>query len=189
MHDFNFFEPYLTRGRQQESASSFKYDLLIIFLLIALTAWPAYNLVRGFQLKRETASLKAEVVTNEKYALLDESKSLDQYVKKLQEQLKSVSDVDTNLKGSVWLNEPFLFSLLSTVPKDVQVEDFLVYSDKLVEISGVASNKPAIAEFERNLRETDRFESLYVESMSNENGTYNFKMGFQLKGVDTNAAN
>ena len=188
MHDFNFFEPYLTKSRLQDSASSFKLDLLIIFLVIALTAWPAYNLVREFQLKRETAALKIEVVTNEKYSLLDESKSLDQYDKKLQEQLKSVSAVDTNLKGSVWLNEPFLFSLLSTVPKDAQVQDFEVYADKKVEISGVASNKPAIAEFEHNLRQTDRFDSLYVESISNENGTYNFKMAFQLKGVDTNAA-
>jgi len=189
MHDFNFFEPYLAKGRQQQSADSIKFDLLAVLLLIILVSWPAYNFVCEYQLKRETSALKAEVATDEKYPLLEQSDALNQYITNLQGQLKAITDVDTKLKDGAWLNEPFLFSLLSTVPKDVQLQEIQVNMDKAIEISGVASNKPAIAELERNVRETDRFESLYMDSILNEDGTYSFHMQFQLKGGGTNAAN
>lgn len=58
-----------------------------------------------------------------------------------------------------------------------------------MELSGSASNKPAIAELEHNIRDTDRFESLYVQTISNQDNTYSFKMEFNLKGVGADAAN
>lgn len=188
MNDFNFFEPYLTKGKQPNT-SSFNPVPLICLLLFLLAAWPLFNLGRSIQLKSEAASLEAEVTGNEKYPLLAQADAQKQYIEQLQSQLTSLSNTDAELKSSEWLTEPFLFSLLSTIPKDLRVEDLSISPEEKVELSGSASNKPAIAELEHNIRETGRFESLYVQTISNQDNTYSFKMEFNLKGVSADATN
>lgn len=188
MNDFNFFEPYLVKGKQP-SASSFNPVPLICLLLALLAAWPLFNLGRSIQLKHEAASLEAEITGSEKYPLLAQADAQKQYIEQLQSQLTSLSNTDSALKNSEWLNEPFLFSLLSTVPKDLRVEDLSISPEKKVELSGSTSNKPAIAELEHNIRDTGRFESLYVQTISNQDDTYSFKMEFSLKGVGADATN
>jgi len=180
MRDFNFFEPYLTRGKpQKDTAVSFK--LLIVVLLLLVAAWPGYNFVYGMWLDREAEALKTEVTGSEKYPLLQQAEDEKAYISQLQTQLQGIESADTYLKDGEWLNEAFLFSLLSTVPKDVQIEDVQILEEKKIQLSGTASGKPAVAELETNVRNTDRFDLLYVESIINDEGTYGFKMEFVLK--------
>ena len=180
MNDFNFFEPYLTKGRQQ-SDFSVSHRRLIIILILVLAAWPLFNIGYGTWLKREAANLQIEVMGNEKYLILDDVNKQQVYVANLQAQLAKIENVDKTLSDGEWLNEPFFFSLLSTLPKDVQAYSVSVLAEKTMSITGTTSNKPAIAEFESNIRETGRFDSIFVETISNEDGTYSFKMSFELK--------
>lgn len=183
MHDLNFFEPYLTKGRQQQSASTFHSGRLIVVLLVVLAAWPLFNFGYGMWLKHEAVSLQAEVMNDENYPLLEEADAQKQYIAQLQNQLAALNATDKALKDGEWLNEPFLFSLLSTVPKDLKMEQVSVLPEKKIQVNGSAAGKPAIAELERNIRDADRFESVFVQSISNKDGTYSFNMEFELKGV------
>ncbi|MGE4352733.1 MAG: PilN domain-containing protein [Oscillospiraceae bacterium] len=180
MRDFNFFEPYLTRGKPQSNAA-IPFKLLIILLAFILAAWPLFNLGYGIWLKNEAATIKAEVMNDADYPLLSEVDNQTQALGQLQAQLTNIENADKTLKENQWLDEPFFFSLLSTVPKDVQIESVSIAMDKSIGMSGIALSKPAIAELEYNIRKADRFDSLCVTSISNDEGAYSFDMTFTLK--------
>lgn len=181
MHDFNFFELYGTKGRQQ-GASDFPFLKIILVLLAVLAAWPLFNLGYGAWLKYEEASLRNEVTSNEKYSLLKVANEETDTVAQMAVQTKALEILDQALKGSEWLDEPFFFALMSTVPKDVKFDAVSIFPNRTFIIDGTAANKASIAALENNIRETDRFDALYVKSITNEGGTYSFEMKFQLKG-------
>lgn len=184
MQDFNFFEPYLSKGRQQSTAAV-HYGLIVLALAVALAAWPLFNLGYGLWLQRQTAALQAEVTGSEKYALLAQAEQEKAAVAQMQTQLNSLDQTDQALQSGEWLTEPFLFGLLSTVPKDVQLDSVSVQAEQKVALTGTASSKPAIAELACNIRSTDRFGSVYISSISEKDGSYSFDMSFSVKGGES----
>lgn len=184
MQDFNFFEPYLSKGRQQ-SATVVHYGLFLLIFAFLLAAWPLFNLGYGIWLQRQTASLEVQVTGSEKYPLLAQADQEKAAVAQMQAELGGLSKTDEALQAGEWLTEPFLFSLLSTVPKDVKLDSLSVQEGQKVALTGTASGKPAIAELAYNIRATDRFEGIYVSTISNKDGTYSFDMSFGLKGGES----
>lgn len=179
MRDINFFEPYLTKGRPQ-GGSSGSIRPLVVALLLLLAAWPLATLGYSVWLDNQNETIKTKVMDDPNYQLLAEADSERQYVDEHQAQLADIQNVDSKLKGTEWLNEAFLYSVMSTVPKDVQITQ-LEIGEKRITIAGTASGKPGIAELESNLRKADRFDALLVTSISNQEGMYSFEMTFELK--------
>lgn len=184
MQDFNFFEPYLGKGKQQSTAAV-HFGLIVLALAVALAAWPLFNLGYGLWLQKQTAALQAEVTGSEKYALLAQAEQEKAAVAKMQTQMNSLDKTDQALKSGEWLTEPFLFSLLSTVPKDVKIGSLSVQPDKKVSLTGTASSKPAIAELAYNIRSTGRFGDAYISSIADKDGAYSFDMSFSVKGGES----
>ncbi|HWQ51006.1 MAG TPA: PilN domain-containing protein [Terriglobales bacterium] len=180
MKDFNFFEPYLNKGRQR-SAVAVRSGLVVLVSAALLFAWPLFNFGYGLMLQRQTAQLQSEVTGSDKYPLLAAAKEAEAAVVKLQAHLNSLDSTDQTLEAGEWLTEPFLYSIVSAVPKDVKLDSLSVQTGKKVSLTGTATGKPAIAELSLNIRATDRFEGLYISSISNKDGSYSFDMSFSVK--------
>lgn len=187
MYDFNFFESLSPKSKQQD-VSNQSFLGLIVLLGILLALWPLFNLGYSYKLNKDIAVLKVEVTQNEKYPLLEQAGALTEYVTQRKGQLTVLKKTDGELKDNEWLNEAFLYNLLSTAPKDLRLNRLAVLPEKKILIEGSAKNKPAIAELERSLRDSDRFEDLFVQSIANKEGTYDFNMNLMLKGVSEDAA-
>ena len=187
MYDFNFFESLSPRSKQQD-ASNGSLLALIALLGILLAAWPLFNLGYSYKLNKDISALEVQVTQDEKYPLLEQANALKEYIARRCEQLSVLKKTDTEVHESEWLNEAFLYNLVSTAPKDLRFSELTVQPEKNVQISGSARNKPAIAELERSLRDSDRFQVLHVESIVNNEGTYDFSMNLMLKGVSKDAA-
>ena len=184
MQDFNFFEPYLNKGKQR-SAVATRFGMYAAIFVGLLAAWPLINFGYGFFLQRQTAKLQTEITGSEKYPLLAQAEQAKADIAKLQGEVASVSATDETLKASEWLTEPLLYSIVSAVPKDVKIDSLTVQADKKVNLTGTASGKPAIAELSVNFRATDRFEGIFISSIANKDGTYTFDMSFSVKGGDS----
>lgn len=190
MRDYNFFEPYVDRSRKSTSTSNFNYPLIIALLVILVAALPVFNLVRSFMLDSEIETLEADVLNHPKYPLLAEADMMRAGIIDGKVRLETLKKMDTVLTGQEWLDEPFLFSLMGTVPRDLEIKNMALNPGKEIQISGSATNKPAIAELEFNLRNTQRFENLLVRSINNtETGFYDFTMTLRVKGVGEDASN
>jgi Tfp pilus assembly protein PilN len=180
MQDFNFFEPYLNKGKQR-SATASRYMMYAALFVGLLAAWPLVNFGYGLWLQRETAILSAEVTGSEKYPLLAKAKQTEADIAKMQSELAGVNATDQALKASEWLTEPLLYSIVSAVPKDVKIDSLSVQQDKKVSLTGTAAGKPAIAELSLNIRATERFDGIFISSISNKDGSYSFDMSFSVK--------
>ena len=181
MQDFNFFELYIAKRRHQ-GASDIHLGKLLLVVLVILAVWPMFNIAYAQFLQWEGRSLERQVISHEKYSLMEVVDQETKYIEEMKAQLPDLDRVDKILKGMVWLDEPFFYGLMSTVPGDVRLDRVVILPDKTMTVEGTASGKPAIAELEHNIRETNRFASLQVSSISHEEDTYTFTMSFQLKG-------
>ncbi|MPM30550.1 hypothetical protein SDC9_77100 [bioreactor metagenome] len=184
MQDFNFFEPYLNKGKQR-SAVATRFGMYVTIFVGLLAAWPLINFGYGFWLKQQATKLQTEIVSSDKYPLLAAAEQAKADVAKLQAEVTSLSSTDETLKASEWLTEPLLYSVVSAVPKDVKIDSLSVQADKKVNLTGTASGKPAIAELSTNIRATERFEGIYISSIANKDGTYSFDISFGVKGGDS----
>jgi hypothetical protein len=190
MRDYNFFDPYVEKGKKHTGSSSpIPYPVLIGILVVLLAAVPVFNFIRGFQMDAQISDLETSVLNDPNYPMLSEAMALRLGIEDGKVRLETLKKMDIVLIDMEWLDEPFLFSLMSTVPKDLEIKNMSVLQDKNIQISGSATNKPAIAELEYNLRNTERFENLLVRSISNAEGVYDFMMTLQLKGAGEDAAN
>jgi hypothetical protein len=191
MRDYNFFEPYVDRGKKSStSTSNTNYPLLIGLLVVLLVALPVYNLVQSMLMDRQIEALETSVLNDPDYPLLAEADMMRAGIEDGKVRLETLKKMDTVLTSMEWLDEPFLFSLMSTVPKDLEIKNMAIQQGQQIQISGSATNKPAIAELEYNLRNTERFTNLLVRSINNtETGFYDFMMTLQVKGAGEDAVN
>lgn len=187
MYDLNFFES-LSQKRNQQDASSRTLIQLTVLLVLLLAAWPLFNLGYSYQLKKEIIALEAQVTQNVKYPLLEQVNALSGYITERKGKLTELKKTDSEIKVSEWLNEAFLYTLVSSAPKDLRVNNLAILPKKTVQIAGSAKNKPAIAELERSLRDSGRFGDMLVQSIANKEGTYDFNMNLMLKGGSEDAA-
>ncbi|HWQ30129.1 MAG TPA: hypothetical protein VN549_03990 [Negativicutes bacterium] len=183
MHDFNFFESIASKNKRQ-NASQGSYNSLMILLAVLVAAWPLFNLGYSYKLNRDIESLKNEVTLNQKYPLLEQAQAIRQYLEERGSQLAALKKADSEVKASEWLNEAFLYDLLSKAPRDMRIDMLTVAPEKAVLITGSAKNKPAIAELERRLRDCGRFRDLNVDTIDNKDGVYTFNMNLVLKDVN-----
>jgi len=123
MRDYNFFEPYVDRNKKSGSTSNVNYPLIIALLVILVAALPVFNLVRSFMMDSEIKTLEADVLNDPNYPLLAEADMLRAGIADGKVRLEVLKNMDVVLTGQEWLDEAFLFSLMSTVPKDLEVKN------------------------------------------------------------------
>ena len=194
MRDYNFFQPYLfgSKGRGP-SDDQFPYVLFVLLLIIAVAALPAYNYYRLMELDAEVSELSTSVLNDPNYGLLSEVSTAQGIVNNARINLATLQQIDVNLTESEWVREPFLEALTGVFPRDVAMLSLTVSPNGQVQIIGEATNKPAIAELQLNLRNTGHFSNLHVTTISRAQedggGAFSFALLAQVKGVGANAGN
>jgi hypothetical protein len=194
MRDYNFFQPYLSRGKGRgQSDDQFPYVLFVLLLIIAVAALPAYNYYRLMELDAEVDRLSTSVLNDPNYGLLSEVSTAQGIVNNARANLATLQQIDTNLTGAEWIREPFLEAVTGVFPRDVAMRNLTISPSGQVQITGEATNKPAIAELQLNLRNTGHFTNLHVPTISrgqeDGGGTFSFVLLAQVKGVGANAGN
>lgn len=194
MRDYNFFQPYLFKGKGRGPGDDqFPYVLFILLLIIAVAALPAYNYYRLMELDAEVDQLSTSVLNDPNYGLLSEVSSAQGIVNTARANLATLQQIDTNLTKAEWIKEPFLEALTGVFPRDVAMRNLTISPNGQVQITGEATNKPAIAELQLNLRNTGYFNNLHVTTISRaaEAGaqSFSFVLLAQVKGVGANAGN
>jgi hypothetical protein len=193
MRDYNFFQPYVAGGIRRQTDTAISFVPLILLFLLVLTSYPAYNLYRIMQLNQEIETLQASVLDSPDYHLLSEVSSTRAVVAEAKGRLNTLTEMDKTLTAMDWLDEPFLETLMGVFPRDLAIENLVVALNRQVQLSGTATNKPAIAELELNLRNTKRFEQIHVPSITRDatgrTDVFRFTLVMQVKEVGVRAVN
>lgn len=191
MRDYNFFEPFLGLEGRRDPAS-FPVIPVVLLLALALAAFPLYNWWALGNLSNEVAELDAAIKNNPSYALLSEVNTQQALVNEARSRLSLMRSFDTAMSSAQWLDEAFIDLLFSVFPKDMAIESISIAPGGQIQLSGAATNRPAIAELELNMRSTEKFDNIFISGITPDATgiqAYRFTLSAVAKGVAKNATN
>lgn len=194
MHDMNFFAPFKTKkGRPKEGML---FRILTGMLIAAMIIAPAtlYGLMSRINIQID--NIKAELNMPKNVELM---KSLGVKRDLLNASNIAVTELKsstTYVKSEQWFNEVLLKSLVDTLPKQVALSDLSISALTVSEIdgeniiqknlngfviSGMATDRPAVAEFVYNIRQSGVFRDIFVNQISGLPGEYSFSAQFFVR--------
>ena len=180
MRDFNFFEPFEKKQKRRKGLR-ISYPLVLILVLLAAAIWPAWNFYQIQQLDREIQHHRDILVNDSRYPLFEVASEKERELEEAQATLLSLEDSAELIFDKEVIDELLLFAIASAMPLDTSLTSMNI-SNRNVQLSGIADSKPAIAEFEYNIRQTGYFESIFVPSITESGDMWQFSMSFMVKG-------
>jgi type IV pilus assembly protein PilN len=183
MRDFNFFEPFISKEKKSE-ARGVPAKTLAVLLVLVLAAVPAYNFFQLYTLRSEAQALETRLLNDPNYIKLAEVEQKEADLVQYRVQLSNLSRADEAILASEQINERLLFVISGTLPRDLALNAMSI-NQGTIQVQGVAASKPAIAEMEYNLRQTGEFANIFVPSISENDGLFNFALTFQIGEVTT----
>jgi len=180
MRDFNFFEYFEQKGKQQKGRRV-SYPILLLVIVVAATAWPLTNIVRIHWMQRTAENRQHQLETDERYPLLTEVDELHAELEEERNRLAELENAAEQIKNREIIDEQLLFTIASSMPADTSLSSLTINQSE-VRMTGNALSKPAIAELEHNLRRTGQFEEIFVPSISENDGEWQFQIAYQVAG-------
>jgi len=198
MQDYNFFAPFL-RGRKKPENKTISWGVIGILVLVGAIAWPAYNFVQLRILDSRIEGMQQDLISSPDYPKMEQ---VDALLSRLQEQrvlLSSLDQTAEQIEQIQGVDEQLLFSISVATPMDITLQSLDV-NQGVISIQGTAASKPAVAEYEYNLRELGLFERIFVPVISDQTtegeeqdqeqpGAWQFNMDLQLEGGPANEIN
>lgn len=183
MRDFNFFESFEQKKKRRDGPS-ISFPIILVLIVLAAAAWPAWNFYQLYILDADINATRNQLETDPRYPLFD-------VVAEKQEELAAQEDILVKMNQSSEMieereviDELLLFTIATAMPEDTALSSMSI-SGRDVQMQGIASSKPAIAELEYNIRQTGQFEQIFIPSMSDNEGLWQFNMAFRIKGGET----
>lgn len=177
MIDYNFFEGYSVK-KPRSSIGVRLFNIAFLLVLMLLGVYMGFNYYLIIDQRNELLELDTKI---------NELKSTDDIARiyskqELLEELKSiVSNMEAagdDINHSSIIDEDLLVTLADALPSDVRINNLLV-SGNGITMSGEAISKPAIAEFEYNLRSIPSFSDMFIngiQRISDENFTFSISL-------------
>lgn len=188
MHDMNFFAPMLAKGAPKKHGFLLKFaiGLITISILAAPISLFAFTYVSNSRI----AEIKEVLSKPENVAIMSELQRKENRLAAFNTLIPQLSGRDNALQSVEWFNEELFQIAIDCFPKQARMITFnlLPMADSkdssvmnAIEINGIASDKPAVAELEYNLRKVGRFEDIIVSTIEEKDGILSYSVKFSVK--------
>ena len=180
MVDYNFFENYQIK-KVKKSPGMRLFTLIFFLVMISMAGFVMFNymtmsanVLRSIALETRIESLRQTDDINRieiKQALL----------KEIQETKAIIESVQTGLNNDSNINEDTLAVIVDVMPSDTTLRSY-VLSENSITITGTGASRPAVAELEKNWREINFVDEVFIGSLSIEEGNVSFSIDITLGG-------
>lgn len=157
-------------------------NLSMVMIVSIFIGVPVVNI---FRIKR----YEKEVVKVNNMAIIIQSDEANikvgrkvQKINKLKRKYTSLKEIKYSIQNKDVINDFLIYTIKDNLPPNVFFES-ITMDLKKVEIECIAKDKISIAQFTHNLNEIMYFEDVFIPKISGEEGKYNFKVSFSIKGV------
>ncbi|MFA9422833.1 MAG: PilN domain-containing protein [Sedimentibacter sp.] len=182
MSDLNFFEPYVEKRELKFNKMILLYMLLLL-CIVGVFAIGTYNQLQIVMLQNQIKD-KTEIAENtdtvNKY---NEIKALENQMVSFNEEVDNIKELDKNIAKTDIIREDLLSEIKSKMPEDLFLTNFSA-SGRDIQISGVAKDSNSVAEFSKGLKYINDVESVFISSIDNVEGDYNFVLNTTFKDVN-----
>ncbi len=181
MTDYNFFDGYVVK-KKKSSVGVRLVNIFFMLFMILLIGYIAFNYYIISSQKSELSDLEqkiTEIRATDDIARITEKQEL------LQQLLEIVADMEVagdDIQHSSIISEDLLLTIADAMPSDLRI-NHLSINHINVSLSGESLSKPAIAEFEYNLRQFDSFQNVFVSGINRDTDrAYTFGLSFDVGG-------
>lgn len=180
MRDFNFFEVYDESSHRSDGVK-ISFPVILVLLLLLAAAWPVYNFISISQLKGSIDDHRQMLQTDSRYPLIASVEAKQVQMAEVTQQLQQMESAVLEIEAREVINEALLYSVATAMPADTALSG-MTMTGQDIQLQGISRNKPAIAEFEFNIRETGDFEQLFIPNISESEEGWQFSFIFRVKG-------
>jgi Tfp pilus assembly protein PilN len=185
MRDYNFFSPYIY-SKKKLSLKKFLWPLFWIILIAAISGtW--------FYFDQQINDLQEEYDSHQKVLDSSDYKNTMNEVTLLREKLAYLNALESDtvffeaiMKNFYKVTDDLMLKILNAVPQNIVFNDYTI-TEGGIDISADTTDYPSIAEFEKNLRILDIFDTILVSQISDSEALelgYHFEIQMTFGGDD-----
>ncbi len=182
MSDLNFFEPYIEKREFKFNKMILLYTLLVL-CIVGVAALGAYNQIQINMLKDMARDKRAIAEEPKKLSRYNEIKELEDQMAVFKVEVENIIQMDKNIAQNDIIREDLITEIKSKMPEDLFLTN-LNASNQEMQISGVAKSSNSVAEFSKGLKLIKEVESVFISSIDNVEGNYNFVLNTIFKDVN-----
>mgnify|MGYP000979465673 CR=1 FL=1 len=182
MSDLNFFEPYIDKRDFKFDRMIFLYVLLVLSI-VAVGAAGIYNQVQISMLKTQLRDKRIVAENPDTVKKYNEIKELENETAVFKEEVDKIVKMDKNIAETDIISENLIAEIKSKMPADLFLTNFSA-NGRDIQISGIAKNSKAIAEFSKGLGLIKDVESVFISTIDNSEDVYNFVLNTTFKDVN-----
>lgn len=189
MRDMNFFIPL--KASQSGLEKGFILKTIIVIILLSMITIPIGLFAYTLKMNASMEVIKEVLSRPDNVSSLETLKTKNQMIYDLNIALENLKDKNQLIKSKEWFTEELLQIVIDTLPKQIRISSFSLSDNPSLKdaaitshgfaIMGVAQDKPAIAELEYNLRQTNRFKDIIVSEIKKVEGLVSFDIKFNVK--------
>lgn len=186
MTDFNFFESYVEKPKKYTRGKTIMIGITGL-LGLTLSIYPLLRYGEIKNLNKEINFMEEDIAF---YTTSGKMEAITNKMNMLEAMKQQVNEIEV-IEGEIFDNQLVSDELLVNIENCMSNEIFFTSIDtfkKEVEIRGNAKDKLAIAQFEHNLRKTSSFQDVFIPSIDENNGDYEFLITFKIKDVNNDEA-
>lgn len=181
MNDMNFFAPFLATMKKSHKGMVPKIFLLL--LVVVMVVAPIAGFGYELYIKSEISKIQAVLDVPANKAIIDKLDAMQTRLNVINQSIPELKKKDQALKSTEVITENSIQVIINALPKQVVFTSLNMKSSD-ISVMGTATDKPAIAEMEYNLRQTGLTENLLISDITkNDGGLFDFSINFKLKDV------
>lgn len=181
MRDLNFFEPYIEKRK-------FKLSLPMVLLGIIIL-YSFFTLVLGVinnsnikSLENNVAELSSIAENPATVAKVNGIKALEEETNTFRQEVEKIKEMDRIVEANDIIDENYIDLISSKMPEDLFFTNFSL-NNRDIQISGIAKNEWAVAEFGHALKDVENVSEIYISNITGEEDYYRFSMMITLEEV------
>lgn len=182
MSDLNFFEPYIEKREFKFNKIVLLYTLFVL-CIVGVAAIGAYNQFQIVMLQNQVKDRLAVAEDSNTVKKYNEIKELENEMAVFKKEVDNIIEMDKNIAKNDIISEDLLSEIKLKMPTDLFMTNFSA-SGRNIQISGVAKDSNSIAEFSKGLGFIKDVESVFISSIDNVEGNYNFVLNMIFKDVN-----
>jgi type IV pilus assembly protein PilN len=182
MSDLNFFEPYIEKREFKFNKMVLLYSLLVL-CIVGVAAIGAYNQFQILMLQNQVNNRLEVAQDSSTVNKYNEIKELENEMVGFKEEVDKIIEMDKNIATNDIIRDDLLSEINSKMPADLFLTNFSA-SGRNIQISGVAKDSNSVAEFSKGLGLIKDVETVFISSINNVEGNYNFVLNTTFKDVN-----
>ncbi len=180
MKDLNFFSSYSKKVDRKALDKYTLINLLLIVVVVGVAAYGIYNHLYIKRLQNDVAFKKNELKTTLENPKIKKVLIREEEVKGMKDDIEKIKALDEYISDKDFIDEVLLEDIRSSIPKLLFIDTISINQDN-VRIEGKAKDKKSIAQFEHNLRNTEKFDKVFISEIIENDNHHAFYLDLDFK--------